>query len=544
MNGVLDMTEILLETDLSPFQIDTASTIRTSGRTLLNLLNDILDFSKIEAGKLELAVEAFPLNECIEDTIDLFSAPVANKGIELNAYILDGAPESVIGDPLRLQQILVNLVDNAVKFTENGAVTLRVAREVSEPEDLEYEESKVRDKRSEVQVGGSTDVAGEAEGNGTTVLKFEIEDSGIGIPADFQDRIFEDFRQADSTTTKNYGGSGLGLAISKRLIDLMGGKVGFVSKEGVGTTFTFTVPFGNVDRAITEGATRADSVLAGRTVLLVDDSPTNRTLIGYYLRRWKMKVFEAGDGHQALQFLGEGITVNAVIFDFAMPDMDGLDLASRIGELVLSPDPLKILCSSIDQVSSDVDREKLGIDAVVNKPIKVSFLQNALISGLNAKTSEAREAIGKGKQTSIKERDEDRDWTDLKVLLVEDNEINQKVALTHLSRLKVSAGLAVNGLEAVEMAAKKDYDFIFMDVQMPVMDGLEATRRIRSRAVQGQRPVIVGLTAIAMSGDSEKCIQAGMDHHITKPFRSMDLAKVLRSGANEAESGSPHISPG
>ena len=513
MNGILGMTDILLESELDSFQRDCAETVSSSGKALLNLLNDILDFSKIESGKLEIAVEKFSMRNVIEDTFDIFASIISQKGIALNSLVSERIPRSFLGDSTRIQQILVNLLGNATKFTNKGEILLKVGLLI------------------DGQAGTNNlwndhlSLPPEAIGNETDPAKcrliFSIKDSGIGIPENRQKQIFEEFSQADVSTTRKYGGSGLGLAISRKLVELMGGRLLLKSKEGEGTTFYFTLSLKRLSQP-EEETNGAEPTLNGRTVLIVDDNRTNQKVLQYYTDHWNMKSLIAENGSEAMNLLKEnGTKIDFCLLDWAMPGMDGYELARRIHSLNLPEPPVQIIFSSIDQMLKPQEREKYGISAVLQKPLKYSAL-NKLLSDFSKKR--AIDELVKSKSNGSENGSKNNG---LKVLLVEDNTANQKVALYHLKKMGHDPDIAENGKAAVEIVGVGSYDVVFMDVQMPLMDGFEATRRIRAMEHLASQPKIIGLTALAMEGDRERCLDAGMDDYISKPFHKDELDRVL-----------------
>ncbi len=513
MNGILGMTDILLESELDSFQRDCAETVSSSGKALLNLLNDILDFSKIESGKLEIAVEKFSMRNVIEDTFDIFASIISQKGIALNSLVSERIPRSFLGDSTRIQQILVNLLGNDTKFTNKGEILLKVGLLI------------------DGQAGTNNlwndhlSLPPEAIGNETDPAKcrliFSIKDSGIGIPENRQKQIFEEFSQADVSTTRKYGGSGLGLAISRKLVELMGGRLLLKSKEGEGTTFYFTLSLKRLSQP-EEETNGAEPTLNGRTVLIVDDNRTNQKVLQYYTDHWNMKSLIAENGSEAMNLLKEnGTKIDFCLLDWAMPGMDGYELARRIHSLNLPEPPVQIIFSSIDQMLKPQEREKYGISAVLQKPLKYSAL-NKLLSDFSKKR--AIDELVKSKSNGSENGSKNNG---LKVLLVEDNTANQKVALYHLKKMGHDPDIAENGKTAVEIVGVGSYDVVFMDVQMPLMDGFEATRRIRAMEHLASQPKIIGLTALAMEGDRERCLDAGMDDYISKPFHKDELDRVL-----------------
>jgi signal transduction histidine kinase/ligand-binding sensor domain-containing protein/DNA-binding response OmpR family regulator len=503
MNAVIGMTGIMLDTELTAEQREFAETIRSSGDALLTIINDILDFSKIESGKLELERQAFSLNDCIEEALDLLAARAADKGLEL-AYLMDKqVPHTIIGDVTRLRQILVNLLSNAVKFTESGEVVVSVlANRLESTDPHSYE------------------------------LHFAVKDTGIGIPEDRLDRLFQSFSQVDTSTTRQYGGTGLGLAISKRLSEMMGGRIWVESHKGAGSTFHFTI----LGKAAPEQQiylTGTQPKLAGKRLLVVDDNSTNRRILTLQAESWGMMVEAVGSGKEALERMGSGKVYDVTILDFNMPGMDGAELAIRIRKL---RDPLRlplVMLSSSASNKREIARsegENL-FEAFLTKPIKPSQLFDILCS------------IFEGKPTKVRKRAPSRIDSELandlplRILLAEDNTVNQKVALRILDRMGYRADIASNGLEAIEALRRQQYDVVLMDVHMPEMDGLEATREICRNWSKEKRPRIIAMTANAMQGDREKCLEAGMDDYISKPVQIENLQAALKRSSQAAVRG-------
>jgi PAS domain S-box-containing protein len=494
MNGVIGMTSLLLDSGLTREQRDYVETIQLSGDGLLTIINDILDFSKIESGRLELETVEFNLRECIEETLDLLAPRVAEKGLDLLYEIGVGVPGLVRGDPTRLRQILVNLLGNAVKFTERGEVVLTL--------------------RSEPIIDGRVE------------LQFAVRDTGIGIPPESQSRLFQSFSQVDASTTRRFGGTGLGLVISKRLAEMMHGRMWVESEVGKGSTFSFTVlasPVMSKPRPWM-GAVRPQ--LEGRALLVVDDNATNRRILTEMAHGWGMKVRAAESGAEALSWLRQGEHFDVAVLDMQMPAMDGSMLAEAMQGLPqAAPIPL-ILLSSIGA------REGLAsaglFKAVLTKPAKPDQLVAALGTALRAEAERQASAHPFAVAAArVPTRTE-------KLLLAEDNAVNQKVGLLLLSKLGFRADVAANGNEVLEALERQTYDIIIMDVQMPEMDGLEASRQIVHRwPERRQRPWIIALTANAMTGDREACLAAGMDDYISKPIRTEELSAALDRAAKE-----------
>jgi GAF domain-containing protein/CheY-like chemotaxis protein len=499
MNAVIGMSGLLLDTKLDGEQHEYAATIRDSGDSLLTIINDILDFSKIEAGRMDIEAHPFDLRECVESAMDLVSAKAADKGLEM-AYVFEGeVPEAIKGDVTRLRQVILNLLANAVKFTDAGEVVLTATAK--------------------------------GAGEGRVEITFGVSDTGIGIAADEMTRLFQSFSQADSSTTRKYGGTGLGLAISKRLAELMGGRMWAASDGlGKGATFFFTVqaPVAELPPTRSREFIGVQPQLKGRRVLVVDDNATNRRVLMLQSAKWGMQARATGSPLEALAWVTQGEAFDVAIIDMHMPELDGVQLARKL-RAQASGLPL-VLFSSLGR--REVPEGEGLFNGYLAKPIHQSGLFDTL-AGILAQDMAASPAAPAAPSIdpTLAARHP------LRILLAEDNVVNQKLALRLLERMGYRADLASNGIEAIESVQRQGYDVILMDVQMPEMDGLEATRRIVARWPTGARPRIIAMTANAMQGDREQCLAAGMDDYITKPIRlerlveALNLAKAFEEGS-------------
>jgi signal transduction histidine kinase/DNA-binding response OmpR family regulator len=506
MNAIIGMSGLMLDTALTDEQRDYAETIRTSGDALLTIINDILDFSKIEAGKVELDHRPFGFAACIEGALDVLAPAAAAKHLELVYAIEESLPRTIVGDEGRLRQIVLNLLSNAVKFTEHGEVELNVSGH---------------------QLPGDG-------GAGRWSLTVEVRDTGIGIPADRMDRLFQSFSQADASISRRYGGTGLGLAISRRLAELMDGSLqaesAGVAGEGSRLRLTFEAP---VADAIDAPAPLVGVDLAGRHLLVVDDNATNRRILIKLLERWGMTVRATGSPREALDWVLGGGRFDLAIVDLHMPELDGLTVATAIQASEAGATTPVVILSSL----GGHERTSEAVAAFLIKPVKPSSLHDTLATVLAGQaTSVPVRSAGTGIDRDLGARHP------LRILLAEDNPVNQKLALRLLERMGYRADVAGNGLEAIRAIEGSRYDIVLMDVQMPELDGLESTRRIRRRWPGAAGPRIVAMTANAMEGDREACLAAGMDDYISKPIRpealNAALAATARRDGLEPDSGS------
>jgi PAS domain S-box-containing protein len=496
MNGILGMTALLLGTELTPRQHHFADTVRRSGEALMAIINDILDFSKIEAGKLELDHIDFDLHETVGEIVELLAARAQNKGLELMCLFQDEVPSAVRGDPTRLRQILTNLIGNAIKFTAQGEVVVRVATLEQDAE--------------------------------TALLRFEVCDTGIGIASEDQSRLFTAFSQVDSSTTRQYGGTGLGLSITKELVHMMGGTIGVESARSAGSTFWFTAHLATCspDAPAVSGAYRT---LSGLRVLIVDANETNRALLSRQVSAWGMPHKSASQGQHALEMLRGAATrrtsYDFVILDRQLPDMDGLELARA-----MKADPMLAAVSLVMLTSVGLwgDEDKVrqaGIVGYLCKPVRQSTLYNCLVSVIHppsgVSTAASSSYPGLGTDPALEHRH---------ILLAEDNPVNQEVACEILTSLGCCVQVVASGRAACEALEHATYDLVLMDCEMPAMDGFAATRAIREREVaRGQAPLpIIAMTAHAMRDDRAHCLTAGMSDYLSKPFTQEQLHAMLR----------------
>jgi signal transduction histidine kinase/DNA-binding response OmpR family regulator/HPt (histidine-containing phosphotransfer) domain-containing protein len=515
MNGVLGMTELLLGTNLAENQRKFARTIHSSAENLLSVINEILDFSKAEAGKLSIERVPCDLRELLDDVIDLLAEPAQRKGLELGLLVESGVPRTVMADPVRVRQILTNLVGNAVKFTEQGEVLVEVsATAPTEP----------------VTMYGVLS---------TQQLRFDVVDSGIGVREADRERIFGAFTQVDGSMNRRFGGTGLGLAISKQLVELMQGEIDFASRPEGGSRFWFTLPVGVLD---VEGPLETPASIDRIRVLVVENNPTHRRIICQHLSSWGCAVGMAEDASQALEELRRGalrgVPYDLVVLDMILPGVTGLELAARIRSEADRRSPRLVMLTSVGLDLTQQQQAELRIDAQLTKPVRRPELRRVLVRVVGEPVEVAGvagEAVGSSVPSPAK-----RDWRP-RILLAEDNPVNQEVSTAMLEDIGCRVTVVGNGRLALEALAREAFDIVLMDCQMPELDGFETTARIRAREKERSRDPqrapapsalpIVAVTAHAMEGDRERCLEAGMDDHLTKPFSRATLARMIEKWA-------------
>lgn len=491
MNAIIGMSELLEETKLNEEQKMYVSTFKKAGNNLLTLINDILDFSKVESGHLVLEEIEFSIEEIIDRTSELLAIRAHSKQLELITHISPEVPESVIGDPDRLRQVLFNLVGNAIKFTDQGEIIIGV------------------DKSSENE----------------NQLLFSIIDTGVGIPKEKQKNIFEKFTQVDSSTTRKYGGTGLGLAISKKIINAMGGEIAVESEEGKGSKFYFNVPYLKDNPELSKHSPINIANLKGLKVLLVDDNDTNRLIVKEILSRYGLEITDVADGEAAIEEIKKANNheeaFSLLLVDFLMPKIDGFELVEILKRKNIVDDLVIMMLTSDDQANNINRCKELGIDQYLIKPIKRDLLLKSILKSLGKVKKLTKNAV---------EIEVNGDKPSLNILLVEDNEDNQLLFTSFLKKANHQINIAENGQEAVERFKNEDFDLILMDMQMPVLDGYEATKIIRDweKQIERERTPIVALTAHAFAGDREKCLNAGCDDYLTKPITKHALLEFIK----------------
>ncbi|MGA9040113.1 MAG: response regulator [Terriglobales bacterium] len=495
INGIMGMTELALDTELNQEQRDYLLMVKSSGESLLSVINDILDFSKVESGKLDLEAIEFNLPSCIGETVKSLALRAHQKGLELAYDIASEVPSDLIGDPGRLRQILLNLAGNAIKFTEHGEVLVEIS---SSP-----------------------------QADGRVELHFKVKDTGIGIPAEKHELLFHPFTQADSSTTRKYGGTGLGLAISVRLVGLMGGKMWLESEEGKGSTFHFTARFAPSTSKAVRPSAALESELRGVPMLIVDDNETNRQILNGMAKGWGMRPSLAFGGEAALAAMTEahlrGDPFRVLLVDMCMPGMDGFEFVEKVRASTAPTESAILMLTSAGASGEAVRCRELGIAAYLLKPVLKADLLAAILAVLGQRRGKTVTAPALVTRHSLRESSRK-----LRILVAEDNAVNQAVIMRVLQKMGHSSVLAHNGKEALAHATSEKFDVIFMDVQMPEMDGLAATGAIReAEKITGNHIPIIAMTAHAMKGDRERCLEAGMDGYVSKPLRFSDIEEVL-----------------
>ncbi len=503
MNGIIGMTGLLLDTKLDDEQLDFAHTVRTCSESLLSLINDVLDFSKIEAGKLELEIIDFDLQKVVDEVVEILATRASEKGLELVHFVPTNVPRHLRGDPGRLRQVLLNLTNNAIKFTDAGEVLVRVA--------VQWQ-----------------------KGSNIT-LRFEVADTGIGIPPERLDRLFQSFSQVDASTTRRFGGSGLGLVISKRLVEAMGGTIGVESNADKGSRFWFTAVLDVRLPHSTEVEKLISTQMRNMRALVVDDNTTNRLVACSHLRSWGLRCEEATTPARALEMLREaaasGQPFRVALVDFQMPELDGLQLGHEIKQDPSIAATTLLLLTSVGQLGILGQATAAGFAHCPTKPVKPSTLRSVLCSAVaaNAVIERVPAPLPAPRPTG----------PSLRILLAEDNAVNQKVALRTLEVMGHVVVVVPDGLQAMRELERGSFDVVLMDCQMPVMDGFEATHAIRAREGSGPRTPIIAMTANALAGDREACLSAGMDDYIAKPVRAEQLRAVLERWTAKA----PDVGP-
>jgi signal transduction histidine kinase/HPt (histidine-containing phosphotransfer) domain-containing protein len=507
MNGVIGMTALLLDTELTDEQREYVEATRASADALLTIINDVLDFSKIESGKLELDYHPFELHSCIEESLDLLAQRAAEKRIDLAYTIEDNIPRVLVSDVTRLRQILINLISNAVKFTPRGEVAVHVSRSCDQP-------------RSVGKGGHASPACDEF------LLHFAVRDTGIGIPIDRQSRLFKSFQQVDASTSRQYGGTGLGLAICKRLAELMGGSIWVQSNAEKGSTFHFTISCKTGAGSTPAPWQSAQPKLSGKRLLVVEDNATNRAIILQRAQLWGMSVHCEEKASAAIETLLGRDPFDAAILDTELPDENGVSLALRIRKIPGREKLALLLLSSVRLRPDDAGPASAEIAHFIHKPIRPAQLLECLGRAMSLQMQSEKKAPHRPTLDSdLAKR------LPLRLLLADDNLINQKVGLSVLHKLGYKADLAADGVEVMEALEKRLYDIIFLDVQMPELDGIETAKRIRARFPGDKSPRIIAMTGNALVGDRERCIQAGMDDYISKPIRIGDLQAALEKWA-------------
>ena len=520
MNGIIGMTSLLMDTEMTNEQRDFVETVRSSADALLNIINDILDFSKIEAGKLDLERHPFELRTCLEEALDLLTPRAAEKKIDLVYSVEDNLPTLIEGDVTRLRQIIVNLVSNAVKFTATGEVSLAVSRE-EHPGDL---------------ASGEFPLDPDA-----FFIRISVRDTGIGIPANKMDRLFKSFTQVDSSTTRQFGGTGLGLAICKRLAELMGGKIWAESEAGKGSTFHLILRTQAAHNPSPDPLAALGEKLKGKKILLVEDNGSNRRAFAQYARWAGADLRAVASSKEALDRLTGGDRFDAIVLDLQLPEMGGLTLAQFVRRVPGCETTPVLLLTDVRLRSDDPRPGAAGVTLYIHKPLRPAQIFDALVRAVeHMPRTEKKAPVSSEFDATLATR------LPLRLMLADDNLINQKVGVKMLQRLGYRPEVAANGVEVLKLLEQQPFDLIFLDVQMPEMDGLEAARRIHLQWPDARRPRLVAMTGNALEGDREKCLAAGMDDYVAKPVRIPELQAVLERWGRERQGGGapvPEASP-
>ncbi|MCA9419470.1 MAG: response regulator, partial [Nitrospira sp.] len=513
MNGIIGMTDLLLETELAKDQRYYATTVRNSGESLMTILNDILDFSKIEAGKLEFETIPFDLRQAVEETLEMVGERAGKKGLELVGWVLPDVHTNVLGDPGRFRQVLLNLLSNAIKFTEHGEIGVQIMRM--------------------------------NEGEHSIDIRVQVSDTGVGISPEAQEKIFESFSQADSSTTRKYGGTGLGLAICKRIVELSGGSLGVDSRLGEGSVFWFTLPLAKYPQNIPSHSDTDQSILEGLRVCCVDDNDTNRHLLAQYAEDWGMRPTSAASGMEALAVLRAAVArekpFDLAILDMHMPNMDGLELVKAIKADPRIQSVRCLLLTSLGRRGDAKEAQRVGFQAYLTKPVRKTQLQKSLVAVMAS--DQQLETANQEKLVtlhSLKEQSCNQEPST--ILVADDHIVNQELASLLLHKIGHEVEVVSNGKEALERLRERAFALILMDCQMPEMDGYAATKAIRSWEGEKRHIPIIAVTANAMSGDREKCLAAGMDDYLTKPIKPEKLRDMLHRWLPKEERTQPPIS--
>ena len=509
MNGVIGMTGLLLDTQLTAQQHNYAEVIRNSGEALLTIINDILDFSKIESGHLELETQAFDLRQCVEEAFDLIVNKANEKGLELAYYLDSSVPETILGDVTRLRQVLVNLLGNALKFTHDGEVTVSVSAEIDPAESADSEDAVYK-------------------------IEFAVKDTGIGIPEDRLHRLFESFSQVDSSITRRYGGTGLGLAICKRLCTMMGGDIWVESVMHHGSTFYFTLTAQRTHKLPHQQVDIDGACLSGKHILIVDDNATSCEILASQTATWGMVTHTYDAPDKVLAALTQQ-TFDIAILDLQMPEMDGLKLAQAIRRQPRGADMPLIMATASTSAATEQKATDAGFAAFLNKPIKQTHLIETLTHLVSHRVQNQPIQVQSRRQQKSSIDGSLAQRHPLKILIAEDNLVNQQLAIQFLQRMGYRADVVGNGQEALQALARQSYDVVLMDVQMPEMDGLSATRAICDRYSVAERPYIIAMTANAMQGDRDRCLAAGMNDYVSKPIHVPQLVDALSKCPSQAK---------